>query len=178
MNLRQIINITLDTLELPRGQRNLDNNFRNSINEAYSIFSKVDPSIITSYIPIINGIAKLPSNALEILSCVPELNDTDKIVGKNIITDKTGLFTVIHSYIENPLTEDTDEPIIAECYHPALVDYAVYKYLSIKNPNLAQSYFSEFNNVLTEYKDASSKFKLGYDAITDVYQEFNLGSEY
>ena len=59
----------------------IENIVEGAINQAYMELCKIDKRISRAYIPVINGVATLPENTLEIIKVIPELGKEDKIEG-------------------------------------------------------------------------------------------------
>lgn len=135
----------------------------NSINEAYLDLCKKDVRLSRAYVPVINGIATLPEDLIKIESCVPELTGTDRIVGKNIITEKQGVLEILYSALREPLISDEEEPDLDLTLQYALANFACYKYfLYRKKIDVASGFLNSFESYVFKYEQANSPNEVGY----------------
>lgn len=177
MLLREIINLTIDRLDL-KEDLPIEDILTTSINEAYMKLNKENPSVRVSYIPIISKIAKLPEDLIEIITTTPILCDDDKRVGNSILTDNIGVFSIVHSYYYEALEGLDDEPQIPSYLHSILSSYACYKFLQNKAPNVATVFLNEFEMAREEYNQMNKKASLGKNFIKDAYSEMGLWGEF
>lgn len=177
MILQDIINLTLDRLDL-KNDLDLDSVIISAINEGYMKLNKINPSVTTSYIPIINKVAILPDTLLEIISCSPTLTEEDKQIGSNIITSKTGTFEIVHTSLYEPLEDLDSEPELPTYLHSILSTYACFKVMQNKNDNVSQGYLTEFEMAKEDYAENIKKTRSVSSSINDYYSEFNLGGEW
>ncbi|MGL5352159.1 MAG: hypothetical protein ACRDA5_02390 [Clostridium sp.] len=176
MLLKDIIDLAIERLELQKDMPIRDT-FKSYINEGYMKFNKENASLIVSYVPIINGIAKLPENLIDIVDVKPQLVEGDKRIGNSIMTSQSGLFTITHSYYEDAMETEEDEPSIPYYLHSHLASYCCYKCLQNKAPNVATGFLNEFEVGKEEYKQLNKKASLGKNIVKDAYGEFGLWGE-
>lgn len=114
---------------------------RSYINEAYLMLCSVDKRVTKAYVPIINGIATIPNNSLGIVKCTPELSFRDKVYGKSIVTDKTGILEMLYYTTRDMVVQDEDEFDLHELLQQAIVSY-VCSVIATKNgdTNIANNY--------------------------------------
>ncbi|MGL4774531.1 MAG: hypothetical protein ACRC2K_13300 [Clostridium sp.] len=125
---------------------------KNAINEAYSILCNMDVRLTRAYIPIVNGIANMPINCLKIIKTKPLLDVKDEVVGRNIITEKSGVIEILFNTSREPLVNDNDEPDLAEQLQYALINYAAYKYFAHrKRDNISNLFFSNYTNTVMTF---------------------------
>lgn len=177
MILQDIINLTIDRLDL-KFDTDIENVLIASINEGYMKLNKVNPRVITSYIPIINKVATLPDTLIKIISCSPAITEDDIQMGSNIITSKTGTFEIVHTSLYEPLEDLDSEPELPTYLHSILSTYACYKFMQNKNPNVSQGYLTEFEMARTDYEDNIKKSNNSTNSIQNYYSEFNLVGEW
>lgn len=140
----------------------------NSINEAYSELCKKDIRLTTAFVPIINRVATLPEDIIEIHECIPELEAGDRLIGSNIITDKEGILEIIYSYIREPLTNDNDEPDLHLDLQYALANFACYKYfLYRKKVEIANGFLNNYESKVYKFEQSNVRNDIGYITFID-----------
>lgn len=128
---------------------------QSAINKAYLDLCVKDKRITITYVPIIRGVATLPDDIISVERITPNLSTDDKRVGNNIITDKTGTFSLVYSYIREPLINDTDEPDLHLSLQYALATYACYKYFEYrKKTDVASTFLTNYNIEVMNFENA------------------------
>ena len=154
MTYEEIINGVYNNIDEVDYDEQIEIIVKNAINEAYIRLCAEDVRLAKAYVPIVNGVATLPSNLISIVSTAPELGAKDYVVGNSIITNSTGIIEVLYSYVRDRLVENTDEPDLHDTLQNALVSFAHYKYLlHRKKMNEAQMLLNEYNISIYTYRD-------------------------
>jgi hypothetical protein len=167
MNFKEILDIARNIIDETDEDEQIDVILKSAINKAYIDLSSVYKRLNNSYIPIVNKIATLPDDLIGIEYISPSLDSTDKRIGKNILTSKTGTFELIYSYIREPLVNDTDEPDLDLALQYALAMYGCYKYSEYKKrDNMVQMFMQSYQNEVSNFLDRSD---VQEEYIQDVY---------
>ena len=147
----------------------IENIVEGAINQAYMELCKIDKRISRAYVPIINGIATLPENTLEIIKVIPELGNEDIVEGRNIITDKEGVLEILYNYSRDELVEDNEEPDLHINLQYALINYGVYKYyLHRKKDDLAEVALGDYQFSISQYEVKKDNIEGRATNIVDV----------
>ena len=126
---------------------------KNGINEAYNEISKVEAFTSKTPIPIINGVATLPEDLLEIIKIEPSLSGDDFIKGSKIFTSNKGSLILTYSYMPEDLVNDKDEPEISLKYHKLLITYGCFSYFQFKKKNdVANAYYGSYQRGLNIFE--------------------------
>jgi hypothetical protein len=167
MNLRELINLTLERVGEREGNRRIDSVIKNAVNHAYLYdLSEKDKRLSTAYIPVINGLATLPEDINTIESISPSLIGGERRIGNAILSSRDTVFTVTYSSVREPLVEDTDEPDLNQKYQYLLSTYACYEYYNLKQDNRANMFLNEYQNELEKILNGDNT---GDETIQDVY---------
>jgi hypothetical protein len=145
---------------------------KNAINYAYTNeIGLKDKRFNTAYIPVVNGLAKLPSDLLSVEEIKPSLKPGDRLLGESAIkTSFKGVLEVLYTVIREPLLKDNEEPDVNKKYFWALVMYGCYAYFKHrKKPNEESSYYISYQQALNLEGDHNISNK-----ITDVYSGFGM----
>lgn len=128
---------------------------------------KLDKRISTAYLPIINGVATLPEDLMDIEKITPSLGLTDRKVGNSILTDNTGTFNLIYSYIRTA-PGDTEELDMDETLQYLIVLYCCIAYYEYKKrAETTQLYLNKYEMKKRQYiEDMQSYMEEGTQ---DVY---------
>lgn len=166
MNFRELITLANNTVDETDYDEQIEAIIKNAINKAYIDLSNVDLRVTKGYLPVINGIATIPTNCFKIVQTTPKLSNTDKVIGNSIITDKTGVIEMLYSYTREPMIEDTDEPDLNTTLQYAIVSYACYKYFEHrKKIDVANSFL---NNYMQEVQSFNSDLDNSPESIVEV----------
>lgn len=145
---------------------------KNAVNEAYARLCAEDVRLTKAYVPIINGIATMPTNLISIVKLTPELTRLDYVRGNSIVTDNTGTYELLYSYVREALSLDTDEPDLHDVLVNGLVSFAHYKYfLHRKKADMAQLMLNEYNSCVYTFRDlvkSRDRDITGVETIFDV----------
>ena len=145
---------------------------KNAVNESYARLCAEDVRLTKAYVPVINGVATMPTNLISIVKLTPALTNTDFVKGNSIVTNNTGTFELLYSYVREALDLDTDEPDLHDTLIGALVSFAHYKYfLHRKKADMAQLMLNEYNSCIYTFKDlikSRDKDMTGVETIFDV----------
>lgn len=159
MTFKELIDLANNIIDETDYDEQIDTIVKHSINKAYLDLSNYDLRLTRAYVPIINGVATLPTNCTKIVSTTPSLSSTDKIIGSSIVTNKTGVIEVLYAYTREALVNDEDEPDLNTTLQYALVTYACYKYFEHrKKTEVADSFLNNYNqeiNAFNPYLDNS-----------------------
>lgn len=146
MNFKEIVDLALNSIDETDYDEQVEIIVKNAINKAYADLCLKDKRLTRAFIPIINGIATLPEDFLELQKCTPELTYEDNKIGNNIITNKTGVLEIIYCYVRDALVEDDDEPDLHINLQHALATWACYKYFEYrKKVEVANSFLNNYN---------------------------------
>lgn len=146
MTFKELIDLANNIIDETDYDEQIDSIVRHAINKAYIDLSNYDLRVTRAYIPIINGVASIPTNCTKIIQTVPKLDSTDKIYGSSIVTNKTGVIEVLYAYTREAMVNDEDEPDLNITLQYALVTYACYKYFEHrKKIEVAESFLNNFN---------------------------------
>ena len=169
MNFGTLKEKTYNRIDETDYDEQIENIVEGAINQAYMELCKIDKRISRAYTPIINGVATLPDNILEIIKITPELDSEDIIEGRNIITSKEGVLEVLYNYSRDELVEDDDEPELHINLQYALINYAVYKYyLHRKKENLATVALNDYQFSIAQYEIKKDNIEGRSTTIIDV----------
>lgn len=135
MKFGELKQLALNRIDETDYDEQIDNIVSGALNSAYLQLCKIDKRIDRAYIPIIRGICTMPDNYIGLVSCSPALQYGDRVLGKNIITSNEGVEEVLYYYTREPITDDEEEPDLAEVLQYAMVSYAVYKYYIHRKKN-------------------------------------------
>lgn len=157
-----MINTFLELLTFTKNRVNfidedeqVDMILKEALNYAYTTISKQFKTIQTAYLPIIEGVAVLPEDCLEVISIDPALTGSDKIKGANIMTQHEGTLAVSYVGTIDPLQKDTDVLDIPQQYIYPISTYACSVYYGFKKKlDLADFHFSQYMQTLEELKVA------------------------
>lgn len=154
MTLLEILEITKNLIDETDVDEQIDIIVKSAINEAYNTLCSVDKRVTTAYIPIINGVASLPEDYISTVKVTPKLKPSDMYVGNTIVTDSTGVYTLVYSHSREDLVNDSDEPDLHPTLVPALWNWAAYKYWMHRKRNGVPDYFLQaysmiVNNFIT-----------------------------
>lgn len=167
MTFAELINITKNLIDETDVDEQIDIIVKSAINEGYRNLCTVDKRVTTAYVPIINGVATLPEDYITTIKITPKLSGIDMYAGNTIITDKSGVFTLVYAYSREDLVANTDEPDLSRTLIPALYNYAAYKYwLHRKKSEIAQRFYEAYNQVTNSYVFNTSNSEPEY--IVDV----------
>lgn len=154
MTFAEIRELAMNMIDETDVDTQVDIIVNNAINKAYADLCKKDIRLTRAYVPIINGIATLPTNFIKIESTKPSMSDNDKKVGNAIVTDKTGVIELLYAYVREALVNDLDEPDLHETLQRCLAYYACYKYFSYrKKPDIARLFLEDYNNDVFTFVD-------------------------
>lgn len=157
MNLKEIIDLSYNTIDEIDYDEQIEVIVKGAINEAYVELAKIDTRIGTAYVPVINRVLTLPEGCLKIIETTPSLDSSDKVHGNSIITDKTGVIEMIYALTPEKLKNDDDIPEINEFLHEALSLYACYKYyMHRKKVEMANGFYSRYMQKINDYKEVSA----------------------
>lgn len=161
MNFKKICDLAYNIIDEIDEDSQIEIIVKNAINESYLELCKLDKRVTKAYIPIVRGMATLPTNCISVEKTTPRLSDGDKIVGNTIFSDKQGVFDITYSYQREPMVSDTDEPEVNPELHYAMVLYAAYRYYEHrKKDNVAQMFL---NNYMTKLQT----FNVGHSAVVE-----------
>lgn len=143
----------------------------NAINKSYADLCRKDVRLTRVYIPIINGVATLPSNFIRLEKVIPELSSNDKRVGNVITTDKTGSFEILYAYQREMLVEDSDEPDLHEMLQRCLSYYACHKYFAYrKKVELSKMFLEDYNADIFGFLDeVENNINASVEVIKDIW---------
>lgn len=166
--IQEIINNMIDEIDY---DEQVDIIIKSALNQAYSKLCKEDKRLNRAFIPIIDGVATLPSNLLSIVESTPKLDGIDKVVGNKIITDKTGMLDIKYNYIRKKLVNDEDKIDLHDILQDAMISFACAKYYKHrKKIDIASMYMQDFNESLSMFIDMRENLDSGcIDRIVDVY---------
>lgn len=154
MNYKEIVDSVYNNIDEVDFDAQIEIIVKNAINESYIRLCAEDVRLAKAFIPIINGVATLPTNLISIVKSTPELGNLDYTVGGSIVTEKTGMLEILYSYVRERLIEDTDEPDLHDTLQNALATFAQYKYLlHRKKINEAQMLLNEYNISVYMFKE-------------------------
>lgn len=151
----QLLEFTKNRVNFIDEDEQVDMILKEALNYAYSTISKQIKTLQTAYLPIIEGVAVLPEDCLEVISIEPALTGSDKIKGANILTTHEGTLTVSYVGIIDPLTKDTDILDIPTQYAYPISTYGCSIYYGFKKKmDLAEFYMANYYQTLEELKVA------------------------
>lgn len=166
MNFKQLKDITYNYIDEVDLDEQVQIVVSHAINKAYLDLCHKDKRLATAYVPIINGIAKLPDNCIGLVNSNPVLDIYDKQYGNTIVTNKTGVLEVLYSYVREPLETDEDEPDLHLTLQYALVSYACFKYFEHrKKTGVANTFFDNYMQEISSFQD---QFSYVPETITEV----------
>ena len=166
MNFRELIDLTNNTIDETDFDEQIEAIVKNAINKAYVDLSNVDLRVTRAYVPIINGVATIPTNCCKVISSNPKLDEKDRIDGYSIITEKEGVLELLYAYTREPMIEDTDEPDLNTTLQYALTTYACYRYFEHrKKTDVANSFL---NNYMQEVQSFNRDLDNTPETITEV----------
>lgn len=152
MTFDEIKQICFNTIDEVDEDEQIDIIVSNAINEAYAILSRKDKRLTRAFLPIIQGIVTLPSNCLDVIKITPILGSEDIVIGNSIMTDKTGILTVLYNYRRDRLVNPTDEPDLHDNLVDAAIAYACYRYWEHrKKIEVSQLFLSNYNQIVAEF---------------------------
>lgn len=167
MTFAELINITKNLIDETDVDEQIDIIVKSAINEGYRNLCTIDKRVTTAYVPIINGVATLPEDYISTVKITPKFSGSDMYAGNSIITDKSGVFTLVYAYSREDLVLDNDEPDLSRTLIPALYNYAAYKYwLHRKKSEVAERFLQSYNTITSTYSFNNSSSEPEY--ITDV----------
>ena len=102
----------------------------------------LDKRLNQAFLPIVNGLATLPEDILNIEKLTPSLSGSDRRIGNSVITDKTGIFELIYSYVR-PIPTDTEELDMDETLQYLIILYCCIAYYEYKKKNYIDNTDSE-----------------------------------
>lgn len=172
MTLKDIFDMTkrrIDETDTDEIDTNLDNMIIDAINHSYIYeLSKHDKRVTSAYIPVVNNIATLPDDIDYIEQISPALIFGERRIGNTILSARDITFTLIYSYIREPLSEMTDELEMSDKYKFLLSTYACYIYFQYRKKNqVADMYLNEY---LTQIRNLYEDDNLGEESINDTYE--------
>lgn len=127
---------------------------KNAINEAYARLCAEDVRLTKAYVPIINGVATMPTNLISIIEITPVLASGDYVKGNSIITTQTGKYELLYSYVRDAMVDAEDEPDLHDVLVGALINFAHYKYfLHRKKTDMSQLTLNEYNSTVYTFRD-------------------------
>lgn len=152
MTFEELKEVVFNTIDEIDEDEQIDIIVSNALNEAYAILSRKDKRLARAFVPIINGIANLPNNCLDIIKITPELKNTDTIIGTNVMTDKTGVLEILYNYRRDKLVNPTDEPDLHENLQDAMVAYACYRYWQHrKKAEVSQIFLNNYSQMVYDF---------------------------
>lgn len=152
MTFEELKEVVFNTIDEIDEDEQIDIIVSNALNEAYAILSRKDKRLARAFVPIINGIANLPNNCLDIIKITPELENTDTIIGTNVMTDKTGVLEILYNYRRDKLVNPTDEPDLHENLQDAMVAYACYRYWQHrKKAEVSQIFLNNYSQMVYDF---------------------------
>ena len=157
MNLKtfgDIVTLTKNIINQTDPDEQIDIIVKTAINHAYmNELAKEDKRITKAFIPIINGVATLPDDIMSIERLEPALNPDDMKLGNAIITSLTGRFTLIYSYLREPLVNDGDELDMNTKYFYPLALYGAYAYYKHRKKSAEeQSFYASYRQAILDLK--------------------------
>lgn len=148
--LKQICFNTIDEID---EDEQIDIIVSNALNESYALLSRKDKRLTRAFLPIIQGVATLPTNCLDVIKVKPVLTGDDYVVGNSIVTTKTGVLEVLFNYRRDRLVNTTDEPDLHENLQDAMIAYACYRYWEHrKKVEVSQLYLNNYAQIVGEYE--------------------------
>lgn len=152
----------------------IDSIIKVAINHSYlSDLSRLDKRLSTAYVPIINGVASLPTDLLSIYSTSPSLKE-DKHIGGVIITKSTGLLTVMYYSSREKVINDSDEIDLCDSLMYALTLYGASVYFDYrKKTDMSRWYMMKYTDIKTQYESDQDDTD---ETVGDV-RNFNGGDE-
>lgn len=176
MNYGEVIENVKNIIDETDEDTQIDSIIKSSVNEAYQELCRVDIKLSTSYIPVINGIATLPDDLINIVDISPKLTGTDRIVGNFIISSlESEMYTVIYNYRRDVLSAVEDELDLDLGLHYALVMYASSIYFKHrKRVELSQLFNMEYQTIkATWQQDKDSNLGTGEsECVVSVYDDY------
>lgn len=170
MNFKDIQDIAYNMIDEVDLDEQVEIIVKSAINESYMSLCARDKRVQTAYVPIIMGVATLPEDIISVEKITPPLGQTDKRIGSNIITDKTGTFSVLYSYVREPLVTDNDEPDLHLTLQYALATYACYKYFEYrKKESVASTFLTNYSMAIMEFDNAFNTGEVGQITYYDMY---------
>lgn len=152
MTFEELKEVVFNTIDEIDEDEQIDIIVSNALNEAYAILSRKDKRLARAFVPIINGIANLPNNCLDIIKITPELENTDTIIGTNVMTDKTGVLEILYNYRRDKLVNPTDEPDLHENLQDAMIAYACYRYWQHrKKAEVSQIFLNNYSQMVYDF---------------------------
>lgn len=150
-----IVTLTKNTINQTDEDAQIDIIVKAAINHAYmNELGKIDKRLTKAYIPIIDGMATLPDDILSIESLSPALRPGESRIGNTIFTAQEGEFTLVYSYIRDPLVNDADEPDMNKRYFYPLALYGAYAYYKHrKKSNEEQSFYASYRQALEDLEE-------------------------
>lgn len=148
-NFAELLDVTKNRVNYTDPDPQIDLILKEALNEAYKQISKEICIVQIAYIPIIQEVAALPDDSIEVISTKPELLAGDEIRGQSILTKHNGVLEVQYVSLPEPMIKETDPIEIPEKYHFALTTYAASIYFGFKKKiPMAEYYMSQwFNNL-------------------------------
>ena len=154
----------------------IDSIINSGIDFAYRYdLAKIDKRLSTSYLPVVNGMATLPSDMLSIESISPVLGTSDRIVGNAILTAQDTTFTLIYSLVRDVLS-DKDELDLNQGLINSVISYCCYMYYKYKKKlDVANQYIQEYENSKQNYIMNQNNNVI--ETVVDVYATDTEGDD-
>lgn len=126
---------------------------KEAINFAYTTISKEIKTMQTAYLPVIDGVAILPDDCLEVLKIEPDLYASDRIKGSNIMTKHEGTLTVSYVGTIDRLEKPKDVLDIPQQYVYPISTYACSQYYAFKKKaDLSDFLYGTYMKLLEDLK--------------------------
>lgn len=153
LNLLEITNAVTNAMSIRQDDLPNIALTKSYINEAYLLLCNEDKRVTKAYLPIINGIATIPSNSLGVVTCTPSLNYSDRIYGNSIVTNKSGVLEVLYYYAREILVEDTDEFDLNSVLQQAIINYACYMICNQRGETTqGESYYNSYMRNVSQFE--------------------------
>lgn len=169
MIFKDILDLTKNRIDELDSSAQIDVILKSAVNDAYiGELSRYDKRITSSIAPVINGMATLPDDIDTIESISPSLTGGERRIGNSILSSRTVTFTIVYSYVREPLVNDTDVLDMSEKFKMLLSTYACYLYFQYrKKTSIAQIFLNDYEMKLAKMFDNDNT---GEETITDVYE--------
>lgn len=126
---------------------------KEAINQSYTTISKQIKTLQTAYLPVIDGVALLPDDCLEVIKLEPELYASDRIKGSNILTKHEGTLTVSYVGTIDRLEKPQDVLDIPQQYIYPISTYACSQYYAFKKKlDIADYLYGNYMELLENLK--------------------------
>jgi hypothetical protein len=138
---------------------------KEAINHSYIFdLSQIEENFNSTIVPVINGLASLPSDLNKIVKTSPSLVNGEYKRGNAIFSDREIDFTIIYSIVPSPLVNPTDVPKVSSKCLYTMSTYACAEYFKYRKKNAAEQMFRD-----SYEREKVSLYDNGSDEVIETY---------